>query len=148
MSKPFSLQAVLDLMQTRADEATRQLASLIAAEHDAKSKLAMLQNYRDEYGARFRQAVQDGLDQPQWHNFQGFLRRLDEAISQQLDAVRRQETHTAGGQAAWQQQRIRLKAFDALSERHRANQTKLDLREEQKAQDEFATRRSGIDPDG
>lgn len=134
-------------MQTRTDEATRQLASLIAAEQDAKTKLAMLQNYRDEYGARFCRAVQDGLDHPQWRNYQGFLNRLDEAISQQQDAVRRQETRTAGGQAAWQQQRIRLKAFDALSERHRANQAKLDLREEQKAQDEFAARRTSADPD-
>ena len=51
--KPFALQAVLDLMQTRADDATRQLARLIAAERSAKEKLQMLQHYRDEYANRF-----------------------------------------------------------------------------------------------
>ena len=48
MTRPFSLQTILELMQTRADEATQQLARLIAAEQDARNKLAMLQQYRDE----------------------------------------------------------------------------------------------------
>ena len=35
MARPFSLQTVLELMQTRSDEATQRLARLIAAERDA-----------------------------------------------------------------------------------------------------------------
>ena len=46
MAKPFALQTVLDLMQRRADEATQQLARLIAAEQDAKTKLQLLAAYR------------------------------------------------------------------------------------------------------
>ncbi len=57
MVKPFSLQTVLELMQVRADDATQRLARLIANERDAKNKLDMLQQYRDEYAARFRQAA-------------------------------------------------------------------------------------------
>ena len=41
MSKPFALQIVLDLMQTRADEATRKLARLIANERDARLAIEM-----------------------------------------------------------------------------------------------------------
>ena len=47
MAKPFPLQIVLELMQDRADEATQQLARLIASERNAKDKLEMLQQYRD-----------------------------------------------------------------------------------------------------
>lgn len=140
MTKPFALQTVLDLMQIRADEATRNLARLIANEKDAKAKLEMLQQYRDEYAARFRESAQRGLTQREWHNFQQFLNRLDEAIDVQRKAVATQVRNTAAGQVQWQQQRKKLKAFDTLSERHFAGETARELKREQKAQDEFAAR--------
>ena len=83
MTRPFSLQTVLDLMQARTDEATRNLARLIANEKDAKARLDMLLGYRDEYAGRFREAAQNGLTQREWQNFQHFLGRLDDAIEQQ-----------------------------------------------------------------
>ena len=140
MAKPFSLQTVLVLMQTRADEATQQLARLIANERDARNKLAMLQQYRDEYATRFRQAAQNGLSPREWHNYQEFLNRLDEAIAAQSQTVAQQARNTANGQVHWQQQRKKLKAFDTLSERHQARENAREQRQDQKVQDEFALR--------
>jgi flagellar FliJ protein len=140
LARPFSLQTVLELMRNRNDEATQRLASLIGVERDEKKKLALLLQYRDEYTRRFRLAAQNGLGQPQWRNYQEFLDRLDAALKQQRDTVNLQETHTAAGQAEWQEQRTRLKAFDALAERHSASEARLALRQEQKTQDEFAAR--------
>ncbi len=140
MAKPFSLQTVLELMQVRADEATQHLARLIATERDAKSKLEMLLQYRDEYAARFRQAAQNGITQREWHNYQEFLNRLDEAIKAQRQSVSLQAQNTAAGQANWKQQRTKLKAFDTLSERHYASENAQELKREQKTQDEFAAR--------
>ena len=141
MAKPFSLQTVLELMQLRADEATRQLARLIANERDAKSKLDMLAQYRDEYATRFKQAAQSGITQREWHNYQEFLNRLDEAIAAQQQMVAVQAKNTAAGQALWQQQRKKLKAIDTLSERHFSSEYALEQKREQKTQDEFAARR-------
>lgn len=141
MTKPFSLQTVLELMQSRTDEATQQLARLIANERDAKAKLDLLQQYRDEYAARFRQAAQSGLAQGQWRNYQEFLTRLDEAVDAQRRTVALQVQHTATGQTHWQQQKKKLKAFDTLSDRHTASENAQQMRSEQKAQDEFAARR-------
>ena len=140
MAKPFSLQTVLELMQTRADEATQQLARLIANERDARNKLAMLQQYRDEYATRFRQAAQNGLSPREWHNYQEFLNRLDEAIAAQSQTVTQQARNTANGQVHWQQQRKKLKAFDTLSERHQTRENAREQRQDQKVQDEFALR--------
>lgn len=140
MTKPFALLPVLELMQTRADDATRQLAQLIATEQDAKSKLEMLQQYRDEYATRFRQAAANGLGQREWRNYQEFLDRLDVAIGQQNSAVLTQTRKTAAGQTHWQEQRTKLKAFDTLSERHNASELAREQRRDQKLQDEFATR--------
>jgi flagellar protein FliJ len=140
MTKPFPLQTVLELMQARADDATRRLAELIAAEHDAKTKLEMLQQYRDEYATRFQQSAQKGLSQREWHNYQGFLERLDEAIDAQRRTVAQQAQQTAAGQVHWQQQRKKAKAFDTLSERHFATENAQEMKRDQKTQDEFAAR--------
>ena len=140
MVKPFSLQTVLELMQVRADEATNRLARLIANERDAKNKLQMLQQYRDEYATRFQLAAQNGLTPAEWHNFQEFLNRLDGAIEAQTQAVRQEMRNTANGQQDWQQQRKKLKAFDTLSERHFASEEAIQNRRDQKTQDEFAAR--------
>ena len=79
MVKPFALQSVFDLAQSRTDEATLQLARLLSAERSAKDKLGLLQQYRDEYAMRFQQAAQNGLSPHQWNNYQEFLGRIDEA---------------------------------------------------------------------
>jgi flagellar FliJ protein len=140
MTKPFPLQTVLELMQERADEATRNLARLIANEKDAKARLDLLLGYRDEYAERFREAAQNGLTQREWQNFKYFLGRLDEAVEQQREIVKQRAKNTADGQAGWQQQRKRLKAFDTLSERHFASELVRETKREQKLQDEFAAR--------
>lgn len=140
MTKPFALQIVLELMQVRADDATHHLARLIASERNAKNKLDMLRQYREEYATRFKQAAQSGLAPREWRNYKEFLSRLDEAIDSQLQAVALQMQNTAEGQTQWRQQRTKLKAFDTLSERHYDHETSLALKREQKTQDEFAAR--------
>lgn len=140
MSKPFALQAVLDLMQRRADDATQQLARLIATEQDANTKLTLLTDYREEYARRFQSSAQDGLTPQQWRNFQDFLGRLDDAISQQREVVARSRQNTATGQQEWQRQQVKLKAMGTLSDRHRETETRRELRQEQKLIDEIAAR--------
>ena len=143
MPKPFPLQTILELMQSRTDEATRNLARLIANERDAKAKLEMLQQYRDEYAARFQTAAQSGNNPREWQNYQQFLSRLDDAIEAQRNAVATQARQTVAGQLQWQQQRKKLKAFDTLSERHHAAENAREIKREQKMQDEFAIRPRG-----
>ena len=105
MVQSFSLQTLLDLMRNRNDLATQRLAALLASEHDAREKLALLLQYRDEYSARFRQAAANGLGQPEWRNYQDFLSRLDE----QKLGVRPGEVHQvfASGHAFRRAQRRR-----------------------------------------
>ena len=141
MVKPFSLQTVLELMQARTDDATQRLARLIASERDAKNKLEMLQQYRDEYANRFRQLAQNGMTQREWRNYQEFLIRLDEAIEAQRQTLALQVLNTAAGQHNWQEQRKKLKAFDTLSDRHFASENAREQKRDQKIQDEFAARR-------
>jgi flagellar FliJ protein len=141
MSRNFSLQPLLDLMRDRADEATRQLGQLIAAEQDARSRLALLTQYREEYVQRFRDAQTGGLTLQAWRNYQDFIDKIDVAITQQSALVETSAQETATGQAHWKTQNRKLKAIDTLALRHQKSLLEKDARQEQKQLDEFATRR-------
>jgi flagellar FliJ protein len=141
MAPAFSLQPLLELMQTRIDEASRQLGQLIAAEQNAKTRLKMLEQYRVEYAQKMREASTEGITRSALHNYHDFLARIDQAIAQQSLAVRNSEQSTAVGQNHWKEQNKRLKAIDTLSLRHDAKERWRDGKIEQKTQDEYATRK-------
>ena len=66
---------------------------------------------------------------------------FDAEVQAQKQAVDQQVQRTESGKSHWQQQRMKLKAFDTLSDRHFASETARELKRDQKAQDEFAARR-------
>lgn len=141
MAQPFSLQPLLEVMQNRTDEATRKLGQLIAAEQSQKSRLQMLEQYRAEYAMRMTQATAEGITQLVLRNYQDFLGRIDEAISQQRLVVQNSENSTKAGQEHWKAQNKQLKAIDTLSTRHDARERYRENKQEQKLQDEFTTRK-------
>jgi flagellar FliJ protein len=144
MAQPFSLQPLLEIMQSRTDEATRRLGQLIAAEQSQKSRLQMLEQYRAEYAQQMSEATTRGVTRQVLHNYQDFLCRIDGAIEQQRIAVQNSENGTKAGQENWQEQNKRLKAIDTLSQRHDARERYREGRQEQKLQDEFSSRKYSI----
>lgn len=146
MAQAFSLQPLLELMQTRTDEATRQLGKLIAAEQNAKSRLQMLEQYRAEYAQKMSEATAQGITRSALHNFRDFLARIDQAIAQQSTAVFASEQSTVAGQNHWKEQNKRLKAIDTLSLRHDAKERWRDGKLEQKIQDEYVARKYATPP--
>ncbi len=141
MPQPFSLQTILEVMQNRTDEATRKLGRLIAAENSQRSRLQMLEDYRNEYAQRLRDAATQGVTPTVLLNYQDFLARIDEAIQQQRQAVINSEQSTKAGQEHWHTQNKQLKAIDTLSQRHEARERYQENKLDQKLQDEFAARK-------
>lgn len=139
--KDFPLQSILDLSQLKLDESARRLGELIASEQEAKKRLSLLIEYRDEYHGRFLAAARDGLGREQWHNYQSFLDKLDSAIQQATAMMARSRELTTAGQKDWLDKRGRVKAFDTLAQRHQAQEDYLEARQEQKETDEGAARR-------
>lgn len=140
MPQAFTLQPLLEIMQSRTDEATRHLAQLIAAEQSQKSRLQMLEQYRAEYAEKMCETIAQGITRLVLNNYQEFLARIDAAIEQQRLAVHNSASGTKAGQERWQAQNKQLKAIDTLSQRHDARQRYRDNKEEQKLQDEYAIR--------
>ncbi|MDR0528441.1 MAG: flagellar export protein FliJ [Zoogloeaceae bacterium] len=138
MPPTFFLQPLLDLMRERVDEATRKLGEFIAAEQNAKKRLELILQYREEYAARFVAAQKAGLTAREYQNYQEFLAQIEEAVRQQTMLVGRSEQDTADGQARWQEQNTRMKAIDALAVRHEKAEERRALKQEQKDHDEIS----------
>lgn len=138
--KAFPLQSLLDLSQSRMDEAARRLGQLLASEQEVEKTLALLEQYREEYEERFRQAARAGLSREEWSNYRSFLGRLDEAVNLQRALVEASRRRTVDGQREWLDRRNRVKAFDTLSQRHKASETHSEAKSEQRAQDELAAK--------
>jgi len=138
--KAFPLQSLLDLSNVRMDDAAGKLGQLLASEQEVEKTFALLEQYREEYEARFRQAAQNGLTREEWGNYQSFLVRLDEAIAQQRALVEASKMRTVDGQKEWLDKRNRVKAFDTLSQRHKAGEVRNEAKTEQRDQDEHAAK--------
>ena len=140
MTEPFPLQTLLDLANSRMDEAARKLGELIASEQAVEEKLALLVAYRTEYHARFVEAARNGIGPDAWRNFSAFLGKLDDAIAQQQRVVSDSRQRTEQGQQAWVDQRNKVKAFDTLSHRHQSLQARKEAKQEQRLTDEHAAK--------
>lgn len=137
----FPLKPLIELTQTRMDDAARRLGELVASEQEGARKLALLQDYRAEYQAKFDAAARNGIGPDAWRNYAAFLGRIDEAVAVQAAAVERSKRMTAAGQQAWVAQRNRAKAFDTLQQRFDAGEARQLARQEQRFSDEHAARR-------
>ncbi|MCK9985093.1 MAG: flagellar protein FliJ [Azoarcus sp.] len=148
MSKSFPLKPLLELSQTRMDDAARRLGELIASEQEGTRKLELLQNYRDEYESRFHEAARNGISPDEWRNFSAFIGRIDEAIAVQKANVERSRQMTVAGQNAWMAQRNKVKAFDTLQKRHDLGEARKEARLEQRQSDEHSAKRYANREDG
>ena len=140
MSKPFPLQTLLDLAQDGCDAAALQLGVVNGHERDMRQRLQVLIDYRGEYSARLARVAQTGMHSVDWRNFREFIDKIDVAIEQQRELVAAARRDVLTGQQHWHMQQRKLKSFDTLSQRHRLAERKVDARQEQKEQDDFALR--------
>ncbi|AWI80350.1 MAG: flagellar export protein FliJ [Betaproteobacteria bacterium HGW-Betaproteobacteria-13] len=140
MTGKFPLQPLLDLANTRMDDAARRLGELIASERSGQQKLEMLENYRAEYRERFVDAARAGIGPDELRNYTAFINRIDDAIAAQHVVVEQSRNHTSQGQKVWMAQRNKVRAFDTLSQRHQDQQSRHESRQEQRASDEHAAR--------
>ena len=140
MTANFPLQPVMDLARDGVDAATARLGQAMQRLMDADRKLKLLIDYREEYQAKFRNAVAAGIDSAGWRNFQLFLAKLEAGIDgarAQADAAR---DAAKRAQVEWQEHQRKLKAYGVLAERHEREQQTIAARREQRETDDQAAR--------
>ena len=140
MTKPFSLQPLMNLAQSQNDSATRNLGKLNRQQQSAQEKLETLHQYRRDYQTRLQESTQNGMDPAELRNFQEFINKLDTAINQQLKTVDQSKLSTQVGRGEFDATQRKLKSYDALQQRHIEEQKKVAEKSEQKALDEHTGR--------
>jgi len=140
MIKTFSLQPLMNLAQHQNDSATRKLGQLNKQQQSAQQKLDILLEYRKDYQTRLHETSRNGMDQAELRNFQQFIDKLDDAISQQTRLVEHSKISTQAGRSEFDTTQRKLKSFDTLQQRHIEEQKKAGRQSEQKAQDEHTGR--------
>jgi flagellar FliJ protein len=139
MTKRSALDTLLELAQTRTDDAARRLGALNAQGVDMETKLALLTEYWNEYSARFQVSMQQGITAADWRNYQEFLNKLDAAIVQQREVLAATRQRVEAGQVAWQSAKRTLKSYDTLAQRQAGAEMLRMARHEQKETDERAS---------
>ena len=140
MANNFPLQPLVNLSRQKNDAATRKLGLLNREQQSAQSKLDTLQQFRKDYQAKFHEAASNGMDQHDLRNFQDFINRLDDAITQQRGVIEQTQRSVQTGRSELSETQRRMKSFDTLAQRHVEAEKKLETKAEQKMQDEYTGR--------
>ena len=140
MIKPFTLQPLMNLAQHQNDTATRKLGQLNQQQQGVQQKLDTLLEYRKDYQTRLQEATRNGMSPADLRNFQQFMNKLDEAITQQTKMVEQSKISTLRGRSEFDTTQRKLKSFDTLQQRHIETQNKIAGKAEQKALDEHTGR--------
>lgn len=140
MTNPFPLQTLRNLAKQKNDTATRRLGQLNQQQQSAQSKLDTLQQFRKDYQDKFREAVRNGMDQHDLNNFQDFINRLDEAITQQRGVIEQMQRSVQHGREELTATQRSLKSFDTLAQRHLDAEKQQEHKAEQKRMDEHTGR--------
>ncbi len=138
MTKPSSLNTLIDLAKNSADGAARQLQELNSTRRDAEQQLATLQVYRQDYAERLQKTMNRGISAPNYHNFRQFIVTLDEAISLQNKALMQIEMKLESGRKHWYEKKRRLNSYTTLLSRQAQQQAERDNRSEQRTNDEIS----------
>jgi len=142
MPNTFQLQPLVHLAKQKNDAATKKLGVLNRNQHSAQSKLDMLYQYRKDYQEKLQLAEKSGMELHDLLNFQDFLYRLDEAITQQNEVVAQTQRSVQLGLGELTETQRRMKSFETLAKRHSETVRQIEAKIEQKIQDEHSARRA------
>lgn len=140
MKNTTALDTLLALSGREADAAAERLGRAMAQRSDAHQRLDMLNQLRDEYAQRMRNAAGSGLSFASYRNYQQFMQKIEQAIAGQQDIEAAASVRAEYAQQEWQARRHEGKTWELL--RNRAQQV-IDRKAsvaERKLMDEFAAR--------
>jgi flagellar protein FliJ len=133
----------LSLVQQVTERAERECAEALARadQHVAQCeiKLGELQRYRQDYESQLSQGGRSH-DVTRLRDFQVFLAKLGDAITQQSQLLTQAMARRAADYSRWQSAAQRARAIETLGDRWQAEERSAADRIEQIATDERATR--------
>jgi len=132
----------LDVVQQAAARTERDRAERVGAAErhlaEMQQKLAALEKYRSEYEAGFAAKACGGLDVIGMRDFQTFLARLGEALTQQRELVALARNALEAERSQWREAAQRQHVVDTLADRWQGEETRAANRRDQNESDELS----------
>lgn len=132
----------LDVVQQAAARTERERAERVGAAErhlaEMQQKLAALEKYRSEYEAGFATRAGSGVDVVGMRDFQTFLARLGEALTQQRELVALARKGLEAERTHWREAAQRQHVVDTLAERWQGEETRAANRRDQNESDELS----------
>jgi flagellar protein FliJ len=134
----------LQMVQNVVDDQERKRAEALALSEkrvrESESKLQELENYHLSYVRGFALRAQRGIDAAMARDYQAFLARLEEAISQQTQIVVRTRAQRDGELQTWQGAAQRAEVVGHMVKRFQSEEERAADRREQSESDERSQR--------
>src|SRR6188768_1636392 len=132
----------LDVVQQAAARTERERAERVGAAErhlaEMQQKLTALEKYRGEYEAGFATRAGGGLDVIGMRDFQTFLARLGEALTQQRELVALARNALEAERSQWREAAQRQHVVDTLADRWQGEETRAANRRDQNENDELS----------
>jgi flagellar protein FliJ len=136
----------LDMVQQMAARTERERAEKVGAAErhlvEMQQKLTALEKYRTEYEAGFQSRAGAGLDVVGMRDFQTFLARLGEALTQQRELVTLAQRALDAERSQWREAAQRQHVVETLAERWQGEETRAANRRDQNESDELSQQRA------
>lgn len=144
MANTNALTTLISLETKECEHAAQILSSAKTKLHEAEQSLKMLKEYRSEYQHHFEDNSSQGVNQQTYHNYQAFIRKLDQAIAAQEDMVKMHQGNVNDALRDWQLHEKKKLSYGVLIKNHDHKQDLLERKREQKLMDESASRNARI----
>jgi flagellar FliJ protein len=141
MANLFALQTLIELAVAEVEDAAVRLGRAVKSVEDARQKLALLSNYREEYVSRFQHTMASGFTPMAYRNYQNFMDKLDTAIRGQEQILSDSERRAEGERGAWRESERKRISYDLLKTRAEHAADLKQAKREQKQSDEQAARK-------
>lgn len=140
MATRSALDTLIELANKDADEAAKRLGELLRSHDEARQKLDLLQQYRDDYALRCQNSLANGISTTHFNNYRVFMQKLDHAISGQQTVVSHAGQRVEQARTNWQVCEQKKMSFVTLSDRATKEELRRESWRDQKQNDEHAAR--------
>lgn len=137
-----AIHTLIEIAIKESSQAAEALGKASKLLKESEKNLNMLLDYRNDYTNQLAQNSQKGLFAESYQNFQGFLAKLNQAITSQQTVVDTCRQKVADQRKYWQECERKKLSYGVLVTQADARTQRAQLKKDQKLMDEHALRQS------
>ncbi|WNV06827.1 flagellar export protein FliJ [Candidatus Methylospira mobilis] len=139
MVENSSLATLVELAAREAEQTAVRMSDAIREKEVAANKLAVLEQYREEYRDICAARMVEGLSILEYSNFQAFMANMDRTIAGQQQIVEKIQERVDNARGVWQAAERKRLSFDVLQAQEEKKRLHRENRLDQKLMDEYAS---------